>query len=491
MPTISLNPMTSMVKPFGFVLLACLSLICCTPDGFQHRQNSIEAAIAEGQFSRADSLIALANQSDELDAEQRYWLEVTQATIDRIRIDFDVSRDEVRDYLVGFFPDLTVDMIERWEQSGVLEMRVIDGEKKYFSLAGRNLFRIDPEARKVWQTLYPPSISRSEQFNMKHAEEVIGLQQHGEPVLHENFTIDYMMKVKADVVPAGETIHCWMPFPRVSLPRQDSVALLEASNSSLELATPEAMQRSVYMTSEALADAPTTFSLSYRFQSAAQWFDPEKLVVLPYDTTSELYHQHTAERRPQIIFSPLVKQLADSLAGSESNPYKLVRTFYYWINENIPWASALEYSIIDCIPDYVITRRHGDCGMQTFLFMSLCRYKGIPVKWQSGWHVHPGNKNLHDWCEVYYEGSGWVPVDVSFGLLPSDDIRVREFYITGIDAYRLIVNDDFSATFTPPKKYYRSEPYDFQRGEFEWSGGNLYFNQWTYAMTIHYEKDYE
>jgi hypothetical protein len=40
------------------------------------------------------------------------------------------------------------------------------------------------------------------------------------------------------------------------------------------------------------------------------------------------------------------------------------------------------------------------------------------------------------------------------------------------------------ASFDPPKKFYRSESIDFQRGELEWKGGNLYFDQWNYHMKV-------
>lgn len=63
-----------------------------------------------------------------------------------------------------------------------------------------------------------------------------------------------------------------------------------------------------------------------------------------------------------------------------------------------------------------------------------------------------------------------------------------EIYITGIDGYRLIINDDFSSGFNPPKDYFRSEPIDFQRGELEWSGGNIYFDKWNYKMDVKYLK---
>ena len=38
----------------------------------------------------------------------------------------------------------------------------------------------------------------------------------------------------------------------------------------------------------------------------------------------------------------------------------------------------------------------------------------------------------------------------------------------------------------PEKQYLRSEPNDFQRGEVEWKGGNLYFDKWDYNMKIKY-----
>jgi hypothetical protein len=77
-------------------------------------------------------------------------------------------------------------------------------------------------------------------------------------------------------------------------------------------------------------------------------------------------------------------------------------------------------------------------------------------------------------------------VDVSFGLRKSDDPRVRWFYFGNLDSYRLVVNDDFSQPLYPLKIYPRSETVDFQRGEVEWEGGNLYFDQWDYDYKVEY-----
>ena len=51
----------------------------------------------------------------------------------------------------------------------------------------------------------------------------------------------------------------------------------------------------------------------------------------------------------------------------------------------------------------------------------------------------------------------------------------------------MIVNDDFGRELYLSKKYQRSEPNDFQRGEVEWDGGNLYFDQWSWDIDVAYQ----
>ncbi|MBK5195659.1 MAG: transglutaminase domain-containing protein, partial [Proteiniphilum sp.] len=147
-----------------------------------------------------------------------------------------------------------------------------------------------------------------------------------------------------------------------------------------------------------------------------------------------------------------------------------------------------EYSTIADIPAYVIENGKGDCGQVTLLLITMLRYKGIPARWQSGWMTHPGEANLHDWAEVYFEGVGWVPVDVSFGRgEPLGNETGRKFFMSGIDSYRLYINSDYSDEFFPKKRFPRSETVDFQRGEAETETWNLYFNRWDYKMEITYK----
>jgi hypothetical protein len=58
------------------------------------------------------------------------------------------------------------------------------------------------------------------------------------------------------------------------------------------------------------------------------------------------------------------------------------------------------------------------------------------------------------------------------------DPRIADFYCGHQDSYRWIVNLDWGRELFPPKQSLRSEPADFQRGEVEVDGRNLYFNEW-------------
>ena len=450
--------------------------------------DSVKLYFFDGEFRKAAKLIdKLESESDKKNARE---FEIFRAKMERIRLDFSKTASEIRKELRPWFPGITDEQMEAWEKSKALEVKIIDGEKRYFKNAVPNLFRLDPAARAAKVKKGDSSPGPLQIFRLQDITELITDYNKGTNLIQKkyNFKIDFTIALKPDAIPEGKTVKCWMPFPKYSPPRQDSVTLSEA-NRDFIVADKTAPQRSLFMEGITRKDKSLVFSYSAEFRTSPEYREIKPELVQPYDTASAVYKEHTKERPPHIVFSERIKNLANKITGGEINPYLKVRKIYYWIDENIPWASALEYSTFESIPEYVLENRHGDCGMQTLLFMSLARASGIPCKWQSGWMLHPGEVNLHDWCEVYYEGIGWVPLDISFSLQDSDNIQVKEFYITGIDGYRLIINDDFSREFTPVKKFFRSEPVDFQRGELEWEGGNIYFDKWSYHMKVTYHDE--
>lgn len=402
----------------------------------------------------------------------------------RIALDFSRDRDWIVDYLKPYYPDLTDEQMAAWEESKALECRMIDGQKKYFRNAGRNLFRIDPEARKVFEAVNGVTRDVEDVYLDDYNREVIAtVRSTGENLVKPvNFVIKYELTVKPDQVPAGETVRAWMPYPREDQNSITEVQLLSASEPGYIIAPDDVEHKSIYMEKKAEAGKPTVFSYTFSFTGFNEWYDFQPEDCLPYDTHSELYKTYTSQRKTHIVFTDRIKALADSLTAGIDNPYLKVKSIYGWIVKTYPWASAREYSTLENIPMYVLENRHGDCGQVGLLLVTLCRCAGVPARWQSGWMLHPGAVNLHDWSEVYYEGIGWVPTDVSFGRGRDGVSDIEEefyFYTKGLDAYRLICNSDYSGQFYPAKKFIRSETVDFQRGEVEWDGGNLYFNQWS------------
>lgn len=239
------------------------------------------------------------------------------------------------------------------------------------------------------------------------------------------------------------------------------------------------------MEKKAEAGKPTVFSEEFEYVSYGSWFNILSKSVKPYDTSSALYKKYTSERDRHIVFTPRLRQLADSLTQGVTNPVIKAQRIFKWINDNFPWASAREYSTIENIPEYVLENHHGDCGQVTLLFLTLCRISGIPAHFESGFMLHPNAENLHDWGEIYFEGIGWVPVDMSFGIPTyAKNENEKWFFLGGIDSWRMVVNSDFGESFSPVKKWPRSETVDFQRGEVEWQGGNLYFDKWSWNLEV-------
>jgi len=476
----------TVTKYFLFLLMGCLSLgSFAAQKPVSSKRSVAEHLFHQGEFTRlkmlSDSLNAvdpqavLSRQADSL-----------KEIASRISLDFSLSEPKAEAQIRAKIGAFSLDEKKQWEAKGWLEYRSIDGQKRYFNRSVTNLkLRLNQYNDSVNHTLQP--LDSLSLFCLRHTEAALAqTAKPGDLSLPVHFTITYTLSVKADVVPAGETIRCWLPYPKENRSRQSDVKLLNAWPAVYTIAPDSAGHRSIYMEQKAVKGHSTEFKIRFSYRGAAQYFDLNKLKIESYKKHDPLYKRYTAQQGPHIVFTPQIRALADKIVGRERHPVKIVHKLYDWINAHIIWSGALEYSTMKNIPQYVLDHRRGDCGMQTLLFMTMARYKGIPVKWQSGWMLHPDETNLHDWSEVYYEGVGWVPLDVSFGLQRSDNPAVRGFYITGIDAYRLIVNDETGALFTPRKQFVRSEPVDFQRGEVEWRGGNLYFNKWDYHMDVEY-----
>ena len=470
----------------------------------------IQSEIDNGEFSKAQYLIKQYLESDTLSATEKNEIFFESERLERIRKDFTKSREQVKDefekMLPGILlsdgniqtwfirgadakvPDYSLFELEKYEKEKSLEMRIIDGRRRYFKNAVPNLFRINKKLKKQKEEILGPSVDRLVDFKKAIVPMIIAESEAKKKklVYEEIFKIVYTLTVKPNTIPAGEIVKCWLPYPKENHQRQQRLKLISTSEEKYILAPDSVLQRTIYMEKKVEKDSATKFTIEFEFTAFAEYNDIfSKGIIPPVDAKLSEY---VKERPPHIVFTDEIKTLSQKIIGDETNQLEKVKKIFTWIHDNIPWASALEYSTIPNISAYCLENLHGDCGIKTLLFMALCRYNGIPAKWQSGWMLHPVEVNLHDWCEIYVEPFGWVPVDQSFGLINSENAKEKYFYIGNTDPYHLIINDDYSQPLFPVKIFPRSETVDFQRGEVEWNGGNLYFDKWNYDLDVSYSK---
>lgn len=449
----------------------------------QVKNKKIENLISSGQFTKAENMIKneiLQNKS--LSAVEKLDLEFEIERMKRIRLDFKKSEKEVIDYIKRYIPNVSKTDLKRWESEKSLEMMVIDGKKMYFNNAARNLFRINKECKEI-KAKADTAVKTGDFDLQSHISDIIKEAKETKKISVKpvRYRIDYTVTLNDSVVPCGETVRCWLPFPKEVINRQTDIKILNSYPETYILSDNDKYEhRSLYLEQVVEKDKPVKFAVSFEYTCYAQYHGIEADKVIGYNKSDPDYIKYTSEKAPHIVFTDELKKISEKIVGNEKNPYLIAKKIFAWVDGYAPWASAREYSTLKNIPMYCIENKHGDCGIQTLLFMTLARLNGIPTRWQSGWEP----TTMHDWCQMYIEPYGWVPVDQSFGLQKSDDDAIKWFYLGNIDSRRLIVNEDYSGSFYPAKIHYRSETVDFQRGEVEWRGGNLYFNSWDYDFKI-------
>ena len=431
--------------------------------------------VDSGHFAQAEDLLARGD----LPATAAYQRERMR----RIRLDFSLDEAAAKTAVRRWIPDLTDAEFARWDQLGLIEHLDIDGVRWYFKRAPSNLFRLSDEARARRRADAPmPAPGPNEVLNAHHARVLAAADQSGETsVLPQRIAFTQSLTVKADAVPAGETIRAWIPYPREIPGQQEQVQWLGSTPGKARVAPASTLQRTAYLEAKAVAGQPTRFEIRYAATIFARHtaVDPARVQATPADPALQPF---LAEQLPHVRFTPALKLFSDQVLQGETRPYEVVRRLYAAV-DRIPWAGAREYSTLSNISDYALHAGHADCGQQTLLLIALLRMNGIPARWQSGMVFSDdgsGYNNLHDWGQVYLAPYGWLPMDVTTGVLASDVPALRDFYLGGLDGYRIAFNDDFGQPLVPAKQHYRSETVDSQRGEAEWAGGNLYFDQWSY-----------
>lgn len=131
--------------------------------------------------------------------------------------------------------------------------------------------------------------------------------------------------------------------------------------------------------------------------------------------------------------SEVVKELAESTIGDETDILKIVEKTARWTANNIEYDNGLAQKIWTGTVDTqsavkTIERRQGTCSEYTNVFIAIMRNKGIPARFVNGF-MYEGV--YHAWAEIYLYGVGWIPVEPQDGHIGTSERHIKLF--TGKD----------------------------------------------------------
>lgn len=434
--------------------------------------------LAAGRWAEAEELVG--------GSELRGAAEMGEI-IRRMRWEYGLNEAGLLDKVRKGIGDVAAGDLRRWREGGELQYRMIDGRVGYFRREPGNLYRFCEEAKRRRKV---EAKSEGGISTEKHLEEVIAAADGSgkREVLPIRHRVRYSVTVHGGNVAmkVGAVVRCWLPLPQ-EMPRQRDVKVLRTWPEKSVVSASGSAHRTVYLEQEVEeVGKPMLFKVEYEYTAMA--YCPVLKDAEARSLSAGYDGGYLGERQPHIRFSPELRQTVAKVVGGESNPLVKARRIFEYVHSEVAYCAEEEYCLIPSLSEKALRSRRGDCGVQAMLFITMCRAAGIPARWQSGWETRPGLVNMHDWAEFFVEPWGWLPADASYGLRESGDSRVRWFYFGHQDSYRMVVNLDYGGPLWPEKSSLRSEPADFQRGEVEVDGRNLYYDQWEYEIDVGYEK---
>ena len=438
-------------------------------------KDECKSLIAKGEFAKAEAV--LKQQNAPAHSPQAVVIDSLRTIMSRMKQNFRIPAAEGKALVEKVMGRSVSDAdVQRWKNAKCIEYMVIDGKEMWMRKSERNFKLLNKELNPQVDMEWYGELD-------KYAKEAEAYKKDENNVRDRRLiNITFTLDVDADAVPAGEKIKVWIPIPFENA-RQSDVKILKTSG-KVKLSE-GSVHHTAYFEKKAVKGQKTHFEINYSYVVGEQSFTQSELLnrLKPYDVEKPDYKNFIEAEYPHIPKNDKYEQLARQIVGSETNPVLQASKIYDWIAANFPWAGALDYTIIPCIPDYVLNIGHGDCGQVALLYITLCRNIGIPARWESGWMLHPGALNFHDWAETYFEGVGWVPTDVSFGRTTHGQEQ-NDYYKSALDVWRMAANEGVGGEFSPKKRWIRCDGVDSQAGEVEWRGGNVEDSKYSSELVV-------
>src|SRR3989344_4569968 len=113
-----------------------------------------------------------------------------------------------------------------------------------------------------------------------------------------------------------------------------------------------------------------------------------------------------------------IREKAFEITEGSSTLYETVFRLAEWVRTNVKYDLNTLTEEATQKSSWVLENKYGVCDEITNLFVSFLRSLNIPVRYIVGIAYSdavPDGWAPHAWAEVYFQGYGWIPWDVTFG----------------------------------------------------------------------------
>lgn len=323
-------------------------------------------------------------------------------------------------------PDFTEENFDERVESRTIRWRYENGEKRYINSLADTIVKTEDTAPEV-------NVWRRENMEFMRRE---GKRSY-------RFTLRASLRIKDESFVPGMKVRVDLPLP-IPVDGQSEIRVLSVSPANGVAAPEDAPQRTVRW--EETMETNHEFAVEYTYVRTALYHTPDRGMDEAYRKAKAIYEDLS---RMKYTFTP-------------------------------------RYFTLEDIPGECLRTRTGDCGVFAAAFIDCCRREGVEAEWHSGFVTGPAECGSHDWAAFRSDIYGWLPVDVSFGTSANrgSDEELRNFYFGNLDPWRMTANRDYLALFTPPKAFFRVDPYDNQCGEVETDTRGLRFNEFDTDRTL-------
>ncbi len=401
----------------------------------------------------------------------------------RLNMELDILRRLPGDYIYNFdqavercqkyLSDFTAEELSELMDKNDVEWIFMNGDVCFKSNFLENLISCYPEyTARVTDPSKLSDPKRSEMLN----EQITKMKKEKKAGYH--YKMRAYAKVDPDKARIGEGVRVHLPLPIEYAQVKNFKLLSHSKAEKVTVAPADALQRTICF--EDTLKENLEYFVEYEFDNVSHYVEPDPAMV---STSQPSFY--TDEMLPHIRFTPYIKALTKEIIGNETNPLIKAKLIYDYVTSHVKYSYMPAYFTILDLVEYIAVGGKGDCGIQTLMFITLCRCAGVPARWQAGIYTHPLDAGNHDWAQYYVAPYGWLYADCSFGTSAyrAGNMERREFYSANLEPFRLPANKEFQQQYVPAKQHMRRDPYDTQSGEIE------YFDR--AMLEDEYDCDYE